>query len=220
MLRKVLLFILAAVMVFSVIGCENQPTSENINPPAVEEKKEIIEEEKQEEPIVEEVKEPEAPVVDENKLIDDEGCTYDVNLMYQFPNSSMTIKRVKIKKDYGYYLMFFDFDVENISDKPITWRIQYNDNNIGSINAGLLVDKSIGGNSRIYDDDFTVERENYDLKTLNVGEVKQYYKLGIFDWFTPDIKQVDLKEKEPMTITLYYKENDIKYPFEIKLNQE
>lgn len=225
-MKKVILFVLAALMVFSLLGCDAQPT-ENVNE-VVEnnaddlERESSVDEGKPEETEkpVEEVKETEAPVIDENKLIDDEGCTYDVNLMYQFPNSSMTIKRVKIKKDYGYYLMFFDFDVENISDKPITWRIQYNDNNIGSINAGLLVDKSIGGNSRIYDDDFTDERENYDLKTLNVGEVKQYYKLGIFDWFTPDIKQVDLKEREPMTITLYYKENDIKYPFEIKLNQE
>ncbi len=219
MLRKGLLFILVAVMILSVTGCDSQPVNLENELPAVEEKKEIIEE-KQEELIVEEVKEPEVPVVDENKLIDKDGVIYDINLIYQFPNSSMTVKRVKIKKDYGYYLMFVDFDIENTSDSSMTWRIQNNDNNMGFINAGLLVEESIGGNSNIYDKDFSSERENFNIMTLDAGETKEYYKACLFDWFSPDIKQVDLKEREPMTITLYYKENDIKYPFEIKLNQE
>lgn len=225
-LKKVILFVLAALMIFSLLGCDAQPT-ENVNE-VVEnnaddlKRESSVDEGKPEETErpVEEVKETEAPVVDENKLIDGEGCMYEINTTYTFPNSELTLKRIKIKKEYFGYLMFFDFDIKNTSNSPISWRLQDDDNHFGDIDAGKLENKDIGGNDNFYDEDFTGNRVNYSLLTLNPKEVYSCYKLGIFQNYTIDMEWIDLKEREPMTITLYYKENDIKYPFEIKLNQD
>lgn len=219
-------------MVFSLFGCESQ-TTENVNE-VVENKADDLKKEssldegkpEETEKPIEEVKETEAevetPVVDENKVIGSEGCIYEINTTYTFPNSTMTVKRLKMLRDYSGYYIFFDFDVENISNSPITWRIQYNDNNMGNIKTELLNEERVGGNSHIEDDDFTGNRVDYSLLTLNPKEIYSCYKAGHFIGWNWDLDEpeVDLKEKEPMTITFYYKENEIEYPFVIKLNQE
>ena len=227
-LKKVILFVLAAIMAFSLLGCDAQPT-ENVNEVIENNADDLKREssvdegkpEETEKPI-EEAKETEAPVVDENKLIDGEGCMYEINTTYTFPNSIMTVKRLKLVREYFGYLMYFDFDVENTSDTSITWRIQDRSNLMGHINTELLKNDEIGGNNNYHDDDFTGNREDYNLITVNAGETYSCYKLGLFDGWNWDLEEpnVALKEREPMTITLYYKENDIKYPFEIKLNQD
>lgn len=115
--------------------------------------------------------------------------------------------------------MFFDFDVTNTSNSSISWRIQDSGNLLGYIEAEELGNEEIGGNSNYYDEDFNSDRDTFGYAELKSGETYTGHKLGIFDNCTLDVQWVSLKEREPMTITLYYKVNDIKYPFEIKLNQ-
>lgn len=223
MLKKVILFALVAMMFFSLLGCESQPT-EKVNEVAdnktVDIKREIsVNEEPKEEKPVEEIKEPEVPVVDENKLIDGEGCIYEINAKYTFPNSELILKRIKLKSESFGYLMFFDFDIKNTSNSSISWRIQDSGNRLGYIESEELEKEEIGGNSNYYDEDFNSDRDTFGYAELKSGETYTGHKLGIFDNCTLDVQWVSLKEREPMTITLYYKVNDIKYPFEIKLNQ-
>lgn len=225
MLKKIILFLLVVMMFFSLLGCEPQPTeivNEVAETTTVDIKREttIDEELKEKEKPVVEVKEPEVPVVDENKLIDGEGCIYEINAKYTFPNSELILKRIKLKSESFGYLMFFDFDITNTSNSSISWRIQDSGNLLGYIEAEELGKEEIGGNSNYYDEDFNSNRDTFGYAELKLGETYTGHKLGIFDNCTLDVKWVSLKEKEPMTITLYYKVNDIKYPFEIRLNQD
>lgn len=67
-------------MFFSLLGCEPQPTeivNEVAESKTVDEKRETSVEEEPKEESIEEVKEPEVPMVDENKLIDGEGCKFE-----------------------------------------------------------------------------------------------------------------------------------------------
>lgn len=221
-MKKVILFIFVAMMFFSLLGCEPQPTeivNEVAESKTVDEKRETSVEEEPKEESIEEVKEPEVPMVDENKLIDGEGCIYEINAKYTFPNSELVLKRIKLKSESFGYLMFFDFDVTNTSNSSISWRIQDSGNLLGYIEAEELGNEEIGGNSNYYDEDFNSDRDTFGYAELKSGETYTGHKLGIFDNCTLDVQWVSLKEREPMTITLYYKVNDIKYPFEIKLNQ-
>ena len=157
---------------------------------------------------------------EDKKTIDSDGYIYDVYTTYDFPNSSMTIKRIKLVREaFCGYLMFFDFDVVNKSNNTVSWRIQESSNLIGYFSGNMFENKEIGGNSILYDKDFTGNRKNLGAITLNAGESYSGYKLGVFNPFTKDIKEVLLNTDDPMTIKLYYKENDIKYEIEIKLNQ-
>lgn len=226
-MKKTIYLILTMLMIILITGCDKQSTVQTdiSNKTANQVDNSKLPEAKDETQQIydNEAEEIEASKTDENKLIDEDGCIYEVNTKYTFPNSSMIVKRVKLKKEpLGPYLMYFDFDIENTSDKTLTWRIQRSDNNIGILSSELLPNEEIGGNSNLYDDDFIGNRENYNNMTLNVGESYSCYKLGVFDGWNWNLEEpeVKLKESEPMILTLYYKENGVSYPFEIKLNQE
>lgn len=162
------------------------------------------------------------PVMDENKLIDEDGCIYYINSTIEFSKSKMLIKKIKLVYDYfAGYLMYIDFDVTNKSDIPVSWRLQHHDNLLGYFSSEMLVNKEIGGNDdSLFDDDiFDSNRKKMGAITLNPKETYSGYKLGIFLNFTKDIKEVRLKEKEPMQIVLYFKENDVRHEFVINLNE-
>ena len=152
------------MMFFSLLGCEPQPTeivNEVAESKTVDEKRETSVEEEPKEESIEEVKEPEVPMVDENKLIDGEGCIYEINAKYTFPNSELVLKRIKLKSESFGYLMFFDFDVTNTSNSSISWRIQDSGNLLGYIEAEELGNEEIGGNSNYYDEDFNSDRDTF-----------------------------------------------------------
>ena len=160
-------------------------------------------------------------ISNEDKLIDKNGCIFDINSKFEFPKSDMLIKKVKLVYDpFAGYLMYLDFDVINKCDTAISWRIQYSGNLLGYFNSDMLVNKEIGGNDNdVFDDEtFDGERKRMGAVTLNPNETYSGYKLGIFSNLTEDIKEIKLKETDPMSITLYYKEDDVRYEFEIKLN--